>query len=147
MSTRREQRKLKKQKAREKESREKVLSKRDISRKKAKKDREAYRAEKEQRRHIRAVARLEEVMDEIYDRIPEDVRAQIEHNEQILKALEQEHEKIQEERDQRVSELKERGAESLDDMVKMMHDDVVEQQGGFENTDCTENSTDEAKES
>jgi TRAP-type C4-dicarboxylate transport system substrate-binding protein len=72
------------------------------------------------RKIVREEARLQAMAQAVYDKLPEETRKKLEHNIQILKALEAEHAKEQEEKAKLNANLEGQGAESLDQKLSLL---------------------------
>jgi hypothetical protein len=124
-----QQKKLQKQKAREKSSHDKVLRLRAKKRAIDKEEREEFRKNKLIKKIKRDMEGLDIWADEVYQKMPEKTLKQLQHNAKILQALEEEYEEEMKSRNNLQSELKEEGAENLGEMVDVMHkrasDDAV----------------------
>ena len=127
-----QQKQMQKKKDREKESRKKVLAKRDKLRAEAKEKRLEFRRDKR-------IARLQREIDSAsigndwvpggsvpLEELPDNVLAQIEHNVKVLKALEVQHEKEAKERQELNEGLEEEGHLTGEDKIKALRRKFLE---------------------
>ena len=91
--TNRNQKKQQKQKARRKEVETKLRKRRELKRTLVKEEREELRAQRKFEKEQKQIMEWEDAMEETYSKLPPEVRKQLEHNVEILKTLEEEHEK------------------------------------------------------
>lgn len=115
-----ERKKLQKRKEREDKAKTAKLHRAKqaaVKRQSEKADRELLEMKK---KIMREEAVLKEKAAAIYDKLPEDVRATLEHNIKILKALEAEHDKEQKEKAKLNENLEEQGADTLDQKLSLL---------------------------
>ena len=89
----REQKKQQKQKARRKETEVKLRQRREARRSLAKEEREELRAQRKFEKEQKEIMQWEDAMEKAYSNLPLETRKKLEHNIEILKALEEEHER------------------------------------------------------
>ena len=128
MATRKEQRKLQKRKAREKDAKKSVLAKRTEIRAKRKEERE----EEKQERRIDKLQRDLHQMDQHFEKAAlqaasNDTLAQLEKNVQILRALEEEYEKEAEAKKAINEDLESKGYVTLDEKMQALQQAVLEE--------------------
>lgn len=120
-----EQRKLKKKKAKALEDRAKLIKVRE----KRIKERQVLAREAKERDKLRKdrvqQKRLEAWADYIAEKLPPETRSQIEHNIEILKALEEEYNKEMEAKKALNKDLEEKGASSIEEKLKLLTEDAA----------------------
>lgn len=121
----REQKKMQKKKAKEKDNRKKILAERE-------KRRAVVRAEREDRRRERRIAKLQREMDdfehlsaEALQDVPDSVLSQLEHNAKILKALESEYTDEMDRKKQLHESLEEDGHFTLEDKMNALNQRTI----------------------
>lgn len=116
-----QQKEMQKKKARERDSRKKVLAIRGQIRARAKEDRM-------ERQRDRRIAKLQREIDAqgVLDNASDDVLSQLEHNVKILKALETEHEEEQKTRQKLNDGLEEQGKATLNDKLKVLREKLFQ---------------------
>ena len=114
------QKKMNKKKAREKENKKKVLLKREQHRSKAQQERKEKRKDKKIKKLQKDMGDLDIWADEVYKNVSDDALNQLEHNAKILKVLEDEAEKENEEKRVRNEELEEKGHKTLDEKLQRL---------------------------
>lgn len=112
-----------KKKEREKKSKDKVIKLREISRAKTREERKKYLEEKQKRKEAR---KLDKHLQNTVENLSEDTLEKINHNLDILKALEEEY--IQEElkRKELHEELEKEGYLTMEDKVKRLQEILSE---------------------
>lgn len=121
-----EQKKLQKRKAREKEVKGKLMAKRDEKRKSERLEREDQIKGAQLRKVFRERVALEQWANEVQGKISENVREQILHNIEILKSLEEEYSSELEEKLRVQNGLKAEGHESLEAMVGALQEKAAQ---------------------
>lgn len=116
------QKKDKKKKARDRQVQLKLRQRREKSRLKLKEERQEHAEQKAFRKVINQRVMLEQWVKTIGDKLPEDVRAQVERNVEILKSLEDEYEQEMQQKKDLQEELKADGHETLDAMLTAMQE-------------------------
>lgn len=132
------QKKMQKKKAKEKETRKKILAKRAVSRAKTKEEREDHRKDKRVKKFQREMAGMNIWEDEVLKKMPDKTFDQLEHNANILKALEEEHEKEMDEKRSLNEGLESNGHITLNDKLQVLQQTTAEQQAEFGMTGSAE---------
>jgi len=114
------QKKMNKKKAREKDSKRKVLLKREALRAKVKEEREEKRKEKRIKKIQKDMGSLDIWADDVYKNISEDSLSQLEHNAKILKALESEAVDEEAKKEALNEDLEEKGHKTLDQKLQYL---------------------------
>lgn len=115
-----EKQKQKKKLAREKANKEQVLRRRAALRKEAQEENHKLKAQKQMKKNAKVRRQLEEWANAVADKIPPETLAQIEHNIEILKALEEEYEAEMAAKRDVQKNLEADGAETLDEKLKKL---------------------------
>lgn len=121
-----QQKEFKKRKDRERESKNKVLSRRENIRKRSKEAHQEFLMNKRIDKLQREMDRMEMTLPENVKDLPDKTLKQIEHNVKILAALEQEHEDDLKKRQELNKELDEQGHTTLDEKVQAIRKDFLE---------------------
>ena len=108
-----DRKKLEKKKVREKEVRAKLLVKRAAAQKQAKEDKEERLAEIADRPKLKPIRKGEQMASNFSPLDAEEVKKRLEHNLQILKALEEEYDKEQANRQSRNENMEAQGVEDF----------------------------------
>lgn len=116
-----QQKEMKKKKKRAEDSHRKVVLKREKLRAQAKAEKEEWRQEKRIIRLQRDLDRFETGIGVPIEGLPEDTMKQLEHNVEILRALEQEHAKETAEKQQLNEELEKEGHKTMKDKLQALH--------------------------
>jgi hypothetical protein len=112
------QKKMNKQKAREKESKKKVLLRREHLRAKVREEREEKRQDKRIKKLQEDMGELDIWADDVYKNVSEDSLRQLEHNAKLLKALEEESEKESAEKEVCNEDLEKKGHKTLNEKLQ-----------------------------
>lgn len=112
------QKKMNKQKAREKASKKKVLVKREHLRAKVREERQENRRDKRIKKLQKDMGDLDIWADDVYKNVSEDSLKQLEHNAKILKVLEEESEKESAEKEVRNEDLEKKGHKTLNEKLQ-----------------------------
>lgn len=123
-----QQKEMKKRKEKERDSRKKVLAKREQLRKQAKEARQEYLRDKRIAKLQREMDRLDVNLPENVKELPDEVLTQIEHNAKILAALEQEHEEETKKKRELNQGLEEQGHSTLDAKVRALRQNFFQQE-------------------
>ena len=115
-----ERKKLQKRKAKEHDDRKKILLKRAASRAEAKKELEEFRSDKQHRKLMRKVEEMKTYYDQLKDKLPTDVRTQLERNIEVLTALEQQYTEEVDNRKKVNEELEAKGAISMKEKMDLL---------------------------
>ena len=141
------QRRLAKKKKREKESKKKVLRRRDEmrARKKAERlsEREQDEKEKELEKELKEMEQLDAWADEVADKLPKETRNKIEHNIEILKALEEEYDREKTERENRNKELEKDGHATMDQKLRALRGEVIASTSEVSDVEVIKNSSED----
>lgn len=124
----REQKKIQKKKARDKETRKKILAEREKRRAVARKEREEKRREKRIDKLQKEMADFEYVPTETLEDMDDSTLKQLERNAQILKALETEYTKEQERKKELNENLEEEGHFTLEDKMQALSQNMIKVQ-------------------
>lgn len=126
---------IKKRKAREEKNKLEKLKREKASTKKRQAEKLLVLQERQMRKDMRKANRNQEHLEkwadgfmENLDKLPEETRAKILHNIEILKALEDEYEKEQDGRKAINDQLEAEGFTTLQDKLDALHSDLVKQQ-------------------
>lgn len=119
-----EQKKLQKRKAREREVQAKLRERREAKRAAAKDEKKDQQERDAILRVMRERLALEQWANQVGDQIPEKIREQILHNIEILKALEEEYSNELMEKLQLQGKLKEAGHETLAEMMGALQEEA-----------------------
>lgn len=111
------QKKMNKKKAREKDSKKKVLLKREQLRAKAREERQEKQRDKRIKKLQEDMGELDIWADDVYKNVSEDSLKQLEHNAKILKGLEEESENEAAKKEVLNEELEEKGCKTLDEKL------------------------------
>ena len=120
------QKKLQKQRAREKETKKKIREKREKMREPARKEREDRRRDKRIKKLQNEMAGLQTREEETLKNMPDKTLSQLEHNAKILRALETEHEAELAKKRELHEGLEEQGHVTLEEKMNAIR--TVEQQ-------------------
>ena len=104
-----ERKKQIKQKKREKKVQEALRKRREGLRKDKKEKKEEFLEDKKFRKEQKELQKYEEIAEEIYNKLPPETRQQLEHNIQILRALEEEYDRELLSKEKLNAELEEEG--------------------------------------
>lgn len=132
------EKKFKKQKARERDSKLKVQQRRVKLRQKSKEAQEEFLKMKRIRRLQRKMGDLNIWSDETFKNLDEDALLQVEHNAEILKALEEEYEQERAQRQELNEELESQGHKTLEDKLRALSQAAM-QGTDFENVGAMNN--------
>ena len=97
-----EKKRILKQKKRKQKVQNKLTLKREVSRAITKEKRDEFRAQRQFAKDQRVLQKAEKAMEEIYEKLPQETKEQLQRNMEILKALEAEHAKELADRKERV---------------------------------------------
>lgn len=122
------QKKQQKQKAKDKENRKKILANRAKTRAKAKEEKDEFRRDKRIKRLLKDMEGLDTWEEETLKEMPDKTFDQLEHNAQILKVLEEEHEQDMAAKKELNEGLEEKGHITLDEKLNALHQSTLEQQ-------------------
>jgi hypothetical protein len=123
-----EQKKMKKKKAREKDSKKKVLAKREQLRAKAREKRQEEKRDKRIKKLQNDMAGLDVWEDEVLKKMPDKTLEQLEHNAKILRAIEEDHEAEMGKKKKLNEDLEAAGHFTLDDKLGALQENTAEKQ-------------------
>jgi hypothetical protein len=115
-----ERRKLQKRKEREDKAKKAKLYRAKEAAAKRQEEKAKLQTLEAKKKIMKEEARLRAMAEAIYDKLPEETRKKLEHNIQILRALEEEHAKEQAEKAKLNSELEGQGAEDLQSKMSLL---------------------------